>query len=322
MAPQFNLHDFELERVLNDDPQTHSVTLLGRQRIASETQQDPGPQAAIVRIEKTALPKFSDGLVVKTQVIESTDIYTWLFGWLQPSDSSPDLKINAIYPATETHIRKYSKQSVHIVRETPELYESIVKPYIEAFPSSRTQWVTDILTGTSEAEKVLFRSPPSSPDGFLILPDMKWDTVTLGSLYLVALALSSEVKCLRDVKKRHLPMLKAIRRETRRIVEERFGLESTQLRLFVHYQPSYYHFHVHIVNANYLGLQNMAAGQAHLLDDIISLLEVDSSPEGVIFQRMTLTYSLGENHGLFAPMMAAQAGLEDSEAGARPTAVA
>jgi hypothetical protein len=31
-------------------------------------------------------------------------------------------------------------QQVHIVRETPALYERIVKPYIDAFPASRTQW--------------------------------------------------------------------------------------------------------------------------------------------------------------------------------------
>ena len=32
------------------------------------------------------------------------------------------------------------------------------------------------------------------------------------------------------------------------------------------------HFHVHIVNANYVGLPGMSAGQAHLLDDVISLV--------------------------------------------------
>ena len=33
------------------------------------------------------------------------------------------------------------------------------------------------------------------------------------------------------------------------------------------------HFHVHIVNANYqAGMMGMTVGQAHLLDDIISLV--------------------------------------------------
>lgn len=32
------------------------------------------------------------------------------------------------------------------------------------------------------------------------------------------------------------------------------------------------HFHVHIVNANLQGSWGMAVGQAHLLDDVISLV--------------------------------------------------
>jgi hypothetical protein len=33
-------------------------------------------------------------------------------------------------------------------------------------------------------------------------------------------------------------------------------------------------FHVHIVNANHTGLVGMIVGQAHMLDDIISLVRV------------------------------------------------
>ena len=93
-----------------------------------------------------------------------------MLGWLSHSVDRPDVKINVIYPATDVHIRKvihsmsfhdynrepesltpppffvqYSKQQVHIVRETPALYERIVKPYIDAFPASRTQWSVLVL---------------------------------------------------------------------------------------------------------------------------------------------------------------------------------
>jgi len=73
--------------------------------------------------------------------------------------------------------------------------------------------------------------------------------------------------------------------------------------MWIHYQPSYYHFHVHIANANYeLSGMGMAVGQAHLLDDVISLLEVNPN----IFEVMTLTYGVGEHHGLYEPMKTAQ----------------
>ena len=133
---------------------------------------------------------------------------------------------------------QYSKQLTLIVQETPELYSTIVKPYIQAFPPSRTKWVTNILTGVSEADKVLYRSD-SSEDGFLILPDMKWDLTNVSTLYLTALTLRNDIKTLRDLRRQHLPMLKGMRREATRIVKERWGLENGSLRFYVHYQPSY-----------------------------------------------------------------------------------
>ena len=38
------------------------------------------------------------------------------------------------------------------------------------------------------------------------------------------------------------------------------------------------HFHVHILNANYQVGFGMAVGQAHLLDDIITLVGIDYLP--------------------------------------------
>ncbi|KAH9990963.1 scavenger mRNA decapping enzyme [Russula compacta] len=307
----FELGRFVFERVLNEDSLTHSVVLLGTLPSSPDTP-DGQVKTAIVRIERTALPSFSDGLIATAKLVESTDIYAWMLGWLSHSEDRPDVKINVICPATDVHIRKYSKQQVHIVRETPALYERIVRPYIDAFPASRTQWIDEIVSGRSESEKVLFRSPPETdPFGFLILPDMKWDLANLSSLYLVALMLLPNIKSLRDLDRSHLPLLRTIRREAANVVKNRWGLEATELRLFVHYQPSYYHFHVHIVNANHTGLMGMTVGQAHMLDDIISLLEFDEPMGPSVFQRMTLSYGLGEQHGLFSAMKAAQLELRE-----------
>ncbi|KDQ60309.1 hypothetical protein JAAARDRAFT_67869 [Jaapia argillacea MUCL 33604] len=303
-----SLRKFKLHRILNEDPSTHALTLLGS--FDAEDKEGSEPTLSILRIEKTPLSAGdADRLVpslANVRFIENNDIYTWLFGWLEASSEKPDVKINIISPATDIHIRKYSAQRLIVVNETPELYERIVKPYIAAFPPSRTRWVTDILTGKTEAEKVLFKD--DCPDyGYLILPDMKWDLTTVSSLYLVAIAFSSNIRSLRDLRKRHLGMLRSIKREAARVVKERWGVGRGGLRLFVHYQPSYYHFHVHIVNANYAGSMGMTVGQAHLLDDIISLLEVDGEGDGrTILEGMTLTYGLGDQHGLFTAMEGAQ----------------
>lgn len=147
--------------------------------------------------------------------------------------------------------------------------------------------VENILTGLSEQSKILYSSP-----SFVILPDMKWDLKTISSLYLVSIVQDHTIRSMRDLRKCHIGLLKDIRREAARIVSEKWGLGNGSLRLYVHYQPSYCksrgfahiysvffimiiidHFHVHIVNANYqAGMIGMTVGQAHLLDDIISLV--------------------------------------------------
>lgn len=72
------LNKFKFERILNEDPLTHSLLLLGTFPAHSA---DSGQVTAIVRIEKTALnPADStrffgeEGLVNKVQVEGSTDI--------------------------------------------------------------------------------------------------------------------------------------------------------------------------------------------------------------------------------------------------------
>jgi hypothetical protein len=93
--------------------------------------------------------------------------------WLNPFrpslENTPDLKISMIFPATEVvwasflffvfclitvfnphpvyfgskqkqHIRKYTKQVNKIIRESPELYQQVVLPYIKRIPPTRLSW--------------------------------------------------------------------------------------------------------------------------------------------------------------------------------------
>ncbi|KJA16936.1 hypothetical protein HYPSUDRAFT_46852 [Hypholoma sublateritium FD-334 SS-4] len=299
------LKKFSFQRVLDEDPLTHTLILLGTLPSSSDTLDSANSVEAIVRVERTTLsakdaPLFfgNNGLIKKTALEGSTDIYTWLFGWFgDEAHRDSDIKINIICPATEIHIRKYTKQEQILVHETPALYEKYTKPYILGFPAARTKWVDDILNGIAEKGKLLYSSPE-----YLILPDMKWDTKTLNSLYLLAIVQDRKIRSLRDLRKYHVGLLKSIQREANRVAHEKWGLPTGSLRMYVHYQPSYYHFHVHIVNANYHGSMGMAVGQAHLLDDIISLLELDPDEGPGIFERMTITYGLGDQHTLYEPM--------------------
>ncbi|KAF7436799.1 hypothetical protein PC9H_003632 [Pleurotus ostreatus] len=302
-----DLQTFEFQSILNEDPVGKSITLLGSFARGSvgppQPTQDGERDRAIVRIGKTAFDLESAkkpfvGLIERIEAVESTDIYTWLLGWFA-TNRDRDVKIDLICPATDVHIRKYTEQQIIMVHETPEIYEAVVKPYIAAFPAARTKWVDDILSGLSEADKVLYDCPD-----FTILPDMKWDLTTMSAFYILAIARDASIRSLRDLTKNkgHVQLLKSIRTEAGRVAQERFGLPSDRLRMFVHYQPSYYRFHVHIVHANHVGTLGSTVGQAHLLDDIVSLLELEVDDQPGIFKRTTLTYGLGDQHGLLGPI--------------------
>ncbi|KAF8580178.1 scavenger mRNA decapping enzyme [Ramaria rubella] len=306
------LRKFRFEKILNDDPLVHSLWVLGRLPTGSNPLVY---STAIISLQKTHLSldtadTLVQDLVEQVKPIENNDIYHWHFGWLAHSPKLPDVKINVICPATEAHIRKYSRQRIIMVKETPEIYRKIVQPYIKSFPPSRFEWVYNILSHTVEAHKILYEDD-SQEVGFVILPDMKWDAETVSSLYLVAITHARSIATMRDLTREHIQMLKAIRREAGKLVRERWGLDGEQsLRFYIHYQPSYYHFHVHIVNANYTGFKGICVGQAHILEDVISLLELSPATGPTLLSKMTFTYELGEHHGLFQPMREAQISLQ------------
>ncbi|KAG1757076.1 HIT-like domain-containing protein [Suillus lakei] len=209
----------------------HTLAVLGTLPCSSTPSE---PLCVIVRFERTAMSSS-------------------FFAWFHKRDDFPDVKIYVICPVTEVHIRKYTKQGVLMVHETPALYQSIVKPYILAFDPARTQWVQDILAGTDEASNILNASPD-----FLIIPDMKWDTTNVSTLYLIALYTHSDIHCMRDLRRKtHLGMLKTLRRDTWRV------------------------------------------------------LELDSEDGSSILERMSFTYGLGTEHGLYKPMAAALAEVDD-----------
>ena len=67
----------------------------------------------------------------------------------------------------------------------------------------------NILDGHSEADRVIY-SDSSPTDGFVIVPDLKWDGKDLHNIYLVAIVRRRDIFSLRDISTDHLSMLKGI----------------------------------------------------------------------------------------------------------------
>ncbi|CAK9441938.1 uncharacterized protein LODBEIA_P57720 [Lodderomyces beijingensis] len=286
------LQSFKLERALDVDTQTKTAAFLGT----------VDNQAAIVILEKTDLKteavserNFLSHIVEQSKVINSNDVYTWAKATLkQDLNDFPAAKLILIYPATETHIRKYDSQKLHYVRETPEMYRQFVVPHIEAMKGDRLKWVYNILFHGAESETVIYHD--ESQAGFVLLPDMKWDGVNLASLYLCCIVNRTDIASVRDLTGDHVKYLKNIQNKIKDVTFHRYGLKPDQLRIFVHYQPSYYHFHLHVVNIAHPGLgDGINVGKAILLDDIIDNLVADKE----FYQKRSIGYVLGENSGLW-----------------------
>jgi m7GpppX diphosphatase len=168
------------------------------------------------------------------------DIYRWYLASSSSSSSfepQPDLKINLIWPCTESHVKKYSDQQLRMVTETPAIYRDHVRPYMRAKrEEGRLNWVFNILEGRTEQEDVILRDAGHGPeDAFLMLPDLNWDRKTMGSLHLLALVHRRDIWSLRDLKKSHIPWLRYLRQRVLEATVKMYpGLETDQLKLYVH----------------------------------------------------------------------------------------
>lgn len=236
-------------RCTDADPRAKSVNLLG----TCAGEKDERVNAVLLMERAFFTPAFVESLregpqaaFSRLETIGQNDVYTWVLGWQQDSEQSgAHSKMTLICPAGDEVIAKYSAQERRMILETPEIYKQVTKPWIDSIPKSKTTWVHNILDGVSERESVLFRDDDPKT-GFVIVPDLKWDRRTLGSLYLVAIVKDASLTNMRDLTKDHVPLLKKIQAAGAKIATEKYGLPppsadgvSSSLRCFLHYMPTY-----------------------------------------------------------------------------------
>lgn len=233
------------------------------------------------------------------------DVYGQFAATLPPALAGADVVV--IHPASAVDIAKYTQQARHVVVETPAFYAAVTAPAVRALPPSRLQWVWNILDGTAEADRVLYRTDAATPpdEAFVIVPELNGDVADLRTLHCIALVQRRDVVCLRDLRRTHLPLLRRLWREGRAAVARACGCPASRLRAYVHYHPSFFHLHVHY------GLTDEAisavADRAHLLPEIIDNLERYGDD---YYPSKTLTITVGEAEPLWSAFAAAAAGTE------------
>jgi len=185
-----------------------------------------------------------------------------------------------------------------MVTETAQIYKDKIQPYmLSKREGGRLNWVYNIIEGKTEVEDVIFRTPigqTTNDEGFLLLPDLNWDRKTIGTLHVLGLVERRDIWSLRDLRKKHVSWLKHMRKRFVDATVGSYGVEADQLKLYVHYQPTYYHFHVHVVHVSLEAGGTQATGKAIGLESIISTLEAMSGDSEAGMDSLDLSYTVGE----------------------------
>lgn len=192
-----------------------------------------------------------------------------------------------------------------MVTETPQIYKNYIRPYMQQKrEEGRLNWVFNILEGRTEQEDVILRGKGTNydEDGFLMLPDLNWDRKTISSMHLLALVERRDIWSLRDLKRKHIPWLKYLRQRIIDATVKTYAgqIEADQLKMYVHYQPTYYHFHIHIVNVMLEAGSTQAVGKAFGLENIIGQLEAIAGDDEAGMADVSLSYFLGEANELWS----------------------
>ncbi|XP_029158900.1 m7GpppX diphosphatase [Nylanderia fulva] len=282
-----NLSSFKVTKVLQNNCVRKSICIEG-------TFEDR-EGSAVVLLEQKSFPNdklslekgFFDGKTLFRKHF-TNDIYRNYDCF--PAEEQNSIQTTVIYPATQNHIEKYKKQEVYMIDETYELYQQVTLPYIES-KSFSFEWITNILEHKAEQESIIYEDSDKDT-GFVLVTDFKWDK-QLDTLKLLALPFQ-KIKSLRELNASHLPLLRNIRDAGTKAISKKFNIPASQLRIYFHYQPSYYYLHVHFC---YLMFEapGIYVAKAHLLSTVISNLELMSD----YYTKAVLSYIVFKDNPLY-----------------------
>ena len=115
----------------------------------------------------------------------------------------------------------------------------------------------------------------------MLVKDWEFNDGDVETLYVLALPRQRDLRTIRDLKREHLPLLKSMRDDSLRAIEETYGVKACNVRAFFHYQPTYYHLHIHFVHTKMIKKVSCHVGRAVLLDDVIDNIEFYSPDKAV-----------------------------------------
>jgi m7GpppX diphosphatase len=199
--------------------------------------------------------------------------------------------VNIICPAGDEDIAKYTTSNFMIVSEPYNTYKEITMVHINKSLGENKpdiKWIDAILNGEKEQDRILHNDSK-----FVFVKGYGWDDTNINEFNGLILIRDTNLFTLRDLNKQHLALLYQIRSMIYSVMNEKYKMSKNELRLFVHYLPTFYRFHIHVITNKIT--RGYTAGRIHFLDEIISNIELNED----YYQKGTLVYELQEKSPLY-----------------------
>ena len=90
---------------------------------------------------------------------------------------------------------------------------------------------------------------------------------------MLSIVRDPDIRSVRDLRGKHIELLQNLMHQTITAIRRVYGLDRDQMRIFVHYPPTYYHLHIHFTCLAIS--KGISLGKAIFLEDIIDNLKMD-----------------------------------------------
>lgn len=193
-----------------------------------------------------------------------------------------------------------------LVLETSEVYctDEVQQAIAQEVTRPSKQWVVNVIQGMQESDTVKIRH-----EDFVLLPDTErvnryWSVRHVvhkryyapcqSRLNLLAIMTEPGLRSLRDLRAKHLPILKNMYKMCLIKIEEETGLKQDQVMAYIHYPPSVYQLHVHFVHQPY-SRSVRDCYRVHSLHNVISNLKMD----GNYYAKADMHFQVSTNSPLY-----------------------
>lgn len=210
-----------------------------------------------------------------------------------------DKAINSIdcvvtFPVDEATVKKYSKCHYKLIQETPEMYERIIKPFINEIPEKSFNWIYNILDNGAESDRTIYKN--KNPEiGLTVVLDLQTDISLKENFHCLGIIERRDLNTIRDLTSAHIPLLNEILGNAVEAVAKYLEFPRDEIRCYFHYHPSFYHLHVHFSHSSH-GTLSVSTERAHLVSKVLSNLEI--CPD--YYKRVTLEFPCKSSIALYS----------------------